>query len=402
MTAGSTDRLRIVVAGYIVRCPVGGMAWHHLQYLLGLAGLGHEVTFVEDSDNVPWSCYDPVRGVTDEDPTYGLGFTTRVMRQLGLERWAYHDAHRGEWHGPAARDIARRCAEADVLLDLGLVNPPRPWTDRIPFGVAVDTDPVFNQIRHLGDPVQRARAERHDVHFTFAEGVGSIASLPDDGFDWKPTRQPVVLDLWPVAPAAPEGRLTTVLQWDSYPALEHDGRRYGMKSDSFGPFFELPRHTCVLLELALGSRVAPRAELAAAGWHLRNPLEPTATPWTYRRYIRQSLGEFTVAKHGYVAARTGWFSERSANYLASGRPVVTEDTGFSKLLPVGEGLFAFSTSEEAVAAIDEVAAHPARHARRARELAAAYFDSRIVLTRLLEDAFASASSASERQRKAVA
>src|SRR5262249_20786651 len=206
-------------------------------------------------------------------------------------------------------DVIRRCSQADVLLDLSLVNPLRPWTDAIPFGIAVDTDPVFNQVRNLIDPAQRARAERHDVHFTFAEGVGSSAALPDDGFDWRPTRQPVVLDIWPVTDVQPRGRFTTVLQWDSYPTLEHDGRRFGMKSESFQRFVDLPRHTRVELELALGSRVAPRAQLEEAGWRLRNPLVSTATPWTYRRYIRGSLGEFSVAKHGYVAAWTGWFSE---------------------------------------------------------------------------------------------
>src|SRR5262249_52226570 len=168
-------------------------------------------------------------------------------------------------------DVIRRCSQADVLLDLSLVNPLRPWTDAIPFGIAVDTDPVFNQVRNLIDPDQRARSERHDVRFTFAEGVGSSAALPDDGFDWRPTRQPVVLDAWPVTPGPRSGRFTTVLQWDSYPTLEHDGRRFGMKSESFEPFFELPTHTCASLELALGSAVAPRAELEAAGWRLRNP-----------------------------------------------------------------------------------------------------------------------------------
>src|SRR5262249_10645367 len=160
-----------------------------------------------------------------------------------------------------------------------------------------------------------------------------------------------------------------------------------MKSESFGPFVDLPRRSRVPLELALGSPDAPRAELEAAGWRLRDPLVPTATPWTYRRYIRDSLGELTVAKHGYVAARTGWLRARSANYLASGRPVVSQDTGFSKVLPTGEGLLAFSTPDEAAAAIEAVASDPVRHGLRARELAHAYFDSHTVLSRLLDDAF---------------
>lgn len=389
-----TDALRIVVTGYVVRCPLGGMAWHHLQYVLGLARLGHHVTFVEDSDDVPWSCYDPTRGVTDEDPTYGLSFAERIMRQLCLDRWAYYDAHRDRWHGPAAETVARLCSEADLLLDLGLVNPPRPWTIEIPLAITVDTDPVFNQIRHLNDTSQRLRAERADVHFTFAERVGRHdAYLPNDGFAWKPTRQPVVLDAWPVVPASATGPFTTVMQWDSYPALEHEGRRFGMKSDSFAPFMELPRRTRVPLELALGTRDAPRNELEAAGWRLRNPLVPTADPWTYRRYLRGSRGELTVSKHGYVVARTGWFSERSANYLAGGRPVIAQDTGFSDVLPTGDGLFAFSTIDEAAAALEEVDADHERHCRVAREIAIEFFDSRKVLTRLLEDAFAAAPAA---------
>ena len=383
-----SDALRIVVTGYVVRCPLGGMAWHHLQYLLGLACLGHHVTFVEDSGDDPWSCYDPTRGVTDEDPTYGLRFTETVMRRLGLNRWAYHDAHRGRWHGPAADAAPRLCSEADLLLDLGLVNPPRPWTADIPRAVTVDTDPVFNQIRHLNDATQRARADRADVHFTFAERRG--AHLPEDGFDWRPTRQPVVLHAWPVVPAPRDAPFTTVMQWDSYPALEHDGRRFGMKSDSFPPFLALPRRTRAPLELALGGPGAPRDELTAAGWRLRNPLVPTADPWTYRRYLRASRGELSVAKHGYVVAGTGWFSERSANYLASGRPVIAQETGFSELLPTGAGLFAFSTVAEAADALEQVMADHDRHSRAAREIAVEYFDSRKVLTRLLDDAFAAA------------
>lgn len=381
-----TERLNIVVLGYLVRGPVGGMAWHHLQYVVGLTRLGHHVTFVEDSDDVPWSCYDPVRDVTDEDPTYGLAFAGRIMRQLCLERWAYYDAHRDRWHGPAAPDAVRTCAAADVLIDLSLVNPPRPWTRNVPLRIAVDTDPVFTQIRNLTDPVRRERAEMHTVHFTFAESPAR--SLPDDGFDWRPTRQPVVLDMWPLVAAREDAPFTTVMQWDSYPELEHAGRRFGMKSDSFLEFLDLPLRTNVPLELSVSGPALPRTELQAAGWRLRHPLEPTANPWTYRRYVRSSRGELTVAKHGYVAARTGWFSERSANYLASGRPVITQETGFSDVLPTGEGLFAFSTLDEAVAAVEEVARELDRHSRAAREIAVEHFDARKVLTRLLEQAFA--------------
>src|SRR5262249_4053715 len=154
-------------------------------------------------------------------------------------------------------------------------------------------------------------------------------------------RQPVVLDAWPVTPGLPDGKFTTVMLWDGYRARFHQGRRFGLKSDSFGPYFDLPRRAGPHFELAVGSPSAPRGELRSRGWSLRNPLEAARDPWAFRDYIRQSKCEFSVAKHGYVVSRSGWFSERSASYLASGRPVVVQDTGFSDWLPTGRGVLAF-------------------------------------------------------------
>jgi hypothetical protein len=377
--------LRIVVLGYLVRGPLGGLAWHHLQYVLGFARLGHDVYFVEDSDDYP-ACYDPTRHLVGTDPSYGLDFTRQAFSRLGLgERWAYHDAHKTQWLGPCAGTIRQILRDADVLLNVSGVNPLRPWFEEIPVRVLVDTDPVFTQVRHLTDPAARRNALGHTAFMTFGENIpGHCSSVPDDGLPWTATRQPVVLDAWPVSPGPARGRFTTVMQWDSYPAREYAGQRFATKAESFMPYLDLPGRVGSVLELAVGSTGAPRPLLGQKGWLLCDPLEVTRDPWTYQRYIRQSKAEFTVAKHGYVVTHSGWFSERSAAYLASGRPVITQDTGLSALLPTGTGLLTYTNPDEAVAAIEAVDRSYAQHCRAARDLAETYFDARQVLPQLID------------------
>jgi hypothetical protein len=380
-------RLRIIVLGYIVRCPLGGMAWHHLQYVLGLQRLGHEVFFLEDSDDTPWCCYNPVRNTTDADPEYGLAFTSEAFKTSGAgECWGYHDAHRARWLGPLAPRAQALCASADLLLNLSGANPLRPWCMQIPKRVYVDTDPVFTQIRNLTDPARRTRTSAHTHFLSFGGNLGLPGcAIPSDGFAWRPTRQPVVLDAWPVSPGRERGAFTTVMQWESYAPVEWEGRRYGMKSTSFEPYFRFPRDCPAGLEIALGSPGAPRAQLRRWGWRLRDPLEVTRTPWTYQAYLRDSKGEFSVIKHGYAVANSGWFSERSACYLAGGRPVVVQDSGFTQWMDAGAGVMPFRTPEEAGEAIRRVNADYAAHCREAREVAVAYFDSAKVLADLLEE-----------------
>jgi hypothetical protein len=386
---GASERLRIVVLGYVVRGPLGGMAWSDLHYLLGLRSLGHDVWFLEDSDDYP-SCVDPVRRTVGVDPSYGLRFASALFDRVGLgRRWAYHDAHARRWHGRAAGRIRSVCADADVVLNLAGVNPLRPWVEGAAHRVLVDKDPVFTQISNAGDAAAAARTAEHTAFFTFAANVGRAGTgMPDDGVAWQPTRHPIWLEGWPSMPRPRNAAFTTVMQWESYPAVVHDGVRYGTKADSFEAYVDLPRRVFPTLELVLGGSAAPVARLRRHGWRTRDALETVADAWAYRSYIRRSAAELAVAKHAYVVSRSGWFSERSASYLASGRPVVCEETGFSAWLPVGEGVVAFSTPDGAVAGVEAVRARPHSHARAARDLAVAYFDSRVVLGHLLERVFA--------------
>ena len=246
----------------------------------------------------------------------------------------------------------------------------------------------FTQVRHLTDPERWKLALEHNVFLTFGENIATGSSIvPDDGLNWQPTRQPIVLDVWPVIAGPAKSRFTTVMQWDSYKPLIYGSIRYKMKRDMLLLYIDLPERVGHIFELAierLPTEVAPT--LRVRGWALRDPYEPTHTPWTYQRYIQESKAEFTPAKHGYVVSRSGWFSERSAAYLASGRPVVTQETGFSDWLPTGAGVLSFSNLEEAQAAIEEVNRRYDFHCQEARRIAAGYFDSDKVLPQLIESA----------------
>jgi hypothetical protein len=385
--------MRIIVLGYIIRGPFGGLVWHHLQYVTGLHRLGHDVYFFEDSDDYD-SCYDPVRGSTS-DPSFGLEFAADVFDFAGLSRrWAYFDAHTSAWFGPAGGAALELLRSADLLLNVSGINPIRDCYLRAPHRALIDTDPVFTQVRNIKDTKKMRDAQGHTAFFSFGEKIGKAGcSIPDDGLAWLPTRQPIVLDAWPQYPGRPDANFTTVMQWNSYPAVEHRGRSFGMKSASFGPYLDLPRWTKDGLELAIGSGSAPSDRLRDNGWIVTDPLAVTRTAAAYQQFIRDSKAEFSVAKHGYVATRSGWFSERSAAYLASGRPVVTQETGFTDWLPAQDGVLAFDSPDSAIAAIERVDRDYARQCRQARAVAEEFFDSGVVLNHLLRRATQTASAA---------
>lgn len=381
----ASNKLNIVVAGFIVGGPLGGLVWHHLQYVLGLHAMGHRVLFVEDSDDYP-SCYNPQTNAFSEDPSYGLAFIDRVFTARCLkDHWAYYCHHSKTWYGVSEQKVKEFIAKADVFLNLSGVNPLREPFLKIPLRVFVDTDPAFTQIRHLEEPGAKAKAEKHNSFFTYGENFGKLkCSIPDDGFPWQPTRQPVFLPAWRKNTGSKLARWTTVMQWDSYKTQIHRGCLFGMKSASFTDYLLLPQKTTETFELAIGSASAPKEKLAAAGWFLANPLEVTRNPQTYQQYIQQSKGEWSVAKQGYVVSNSGWFSERTAGYLASGRPCVVQDTGFSSLIETGHGLFAFTSPEDSLACIEEVSNNYDAHCDWARDTAKEYFQFDKVLSDLLK------------------
>ena len=384
-----TSSLRIVVMGYVVRGPLAGPTWHHLQYVRGLVELGHEVWYLEDSEDYA-ACYDPAQQIVTADPSYGLAYAQRVFDRMGPglgQRWAYFDAMQNTWHGPAGANMPAICRDADLLLNVSGVNALRPWVAQIPHRALIDTDPVFMQVDILNDAPRRRFAEAHTAFFTYGESFGLPGcTMPDDGLAWRPTRQPVVLSAWVPTPGPADGRYTTVLLWDSYDVREWQGHRWGMKSVEMERVLDMPARCGHRFEMALGGPTAPHNRLAALGWHTADPLAITCDPWDYQAYLRQSKAEFSVAKHGYVASGSGWFSERSASYMALGRPVVVQETGFSRHLPTGEGVLPFTTLDEAVAAVAEVDANYARHVDAARAVIESHFDARQVLARLVEQA----------------
>ena len=257
----------------------------------------------------------------------------------------------------------------------------------------IDTDPGFTQVRNLIDPTFESRCAAHSAFFSFGENIGTpICTVPSNGSRWQATRQPVSLGAWPHTPGPHGGRYTTVMQWETWQApWEYNGLKLSGKSESFEQFLELPGQVGPIFDLAVRARWAsPFALLRRAGWGISDVDAISLNPWAYQAFIQGSKAEFGVSKAGYVKTRCGWFSERSVCYLASGRPVLHQDTGFREWLPSGRGAVAFSSAQDVVEAVDLIETNYAAQCRAARDLAEEYFSAHHVLPRLLEQAEASA------------
>lgn len=392
--------LRIAVTGLAATYPFGGVFWDYMQYFLGLFRLGHDVWYIEDTGK--W-CYDPRACTFVED---GGDNARSLARQIELlepalrDRWFYRDGA-GRTFGRSWMDVTEFCRSADLFIHISascLMRDEYFAARRVAF---IDSDPVYTQAlipRYLDGPLtedDRYRMEilqRHDVFFSFAENIGAPdCRVPTELIRWIPTRQPIVLEAFEPAmvPLVARRRiLTTVASWEPTekgPVVR--GVAYRGKSAEFERFVELPVHSVLPLELALSGRI-PADRLRAHGWQVRDAYEISHDPWVYRDYLAHSWGEWSVAKNAYVASRSGWFSCRSACYLALGVPVVVQDTGFSQIIPCGEGLLAFETLEEAIANIESLRRAPERHCRAASAIARGYFDARVVLGRLVESALA--------------
>jgi hypothetical protein len=381
---------RVVLAGYLVRYPLGGYAWQALHFLAGLRALGCDVLFYEDTAYYA-DAYVPGADVMQTSGyDYGVRAVAAFFGAHGFgDAWSFWDAGADRHYGAGVERMRAALADADLFVNLAGVN--RVPAARRPRAVAayVDLDPAYTQLRLTqGDAALAALVGEHAVHFTLGENIGTAGCrIPSGGIRWQPIRQPVVADLWAPLPADPEAPFTTIGKWDATGRdVTFEGEVFGWrKRTEWFRFLDLPRvtgeHFCVAMDVA--SQPADLARLHAAGWEVVDPLEVSRDPHVYRAFIQRSRGEFTVAKDVNIRLRSGWFSDRSACYLAAGRPVVNQDTGFDEQLPVGAGLFAYRSPPEAAAAFAAIAADYPRHCLAARALALEYFAPARVLAALV-------------------
>jgi hypothetical protein len=366
--------MRIVVAGTLAGVPdQGGAAWAVLQWMLGLRRLGHDVVLIEQVDGARFE------GVAPE--------FVRVTGSFGLDRRAAIVAGDGiAAAGMTRAQLRRAVADADLLLNISgsLTDPELLQACRR--RAFLDLDPAFTQLWNEAEGVDMG-FDRHDLFVTIGRQIGHPGcDVPTCGREWITTPQPIVLEHWPVAAALPTYGLTTVGHWRSYGSIHHGGVHYGQKAHSLRALIDLPARAPGPFELALGIHPDERADLEALdrhGWKLADPVAVAGTPASYREFISRSWAELGVAKLGYVASRCGWFSDRSVCYLATGRPVIAQDTGFGSWLATGDGLLSFATTDDAAGAIEAVRSDYAAHRRAARALAEDVFDSDVVLGALL-------------------
>ena len=378
-----------IVTGMIATYPVGGVAWDYGQYALGLERLGFDVFYLEDTGQ---ETYDPSKGEYGTDCTFGAKFLQESLSALSPalgKRWHIRAMDGSTW-GITADELRQAAGEADLFLNVSGGTLLRDEYMGCPRRVLIDSDPGWNQF--VNYPKWDARPgwqgshgfRAHNYFFTYAERMGAAdCPLPTLGIEWHPTRPPVVLECW--QPSGVGATWTTVMSWNNFrKPVEYRGELYGSKELEFPKIEGLPRALPDSnFELAVGGLDAPVERWRDFGWHVVDSHSVSRTSERYRDYIQQSRGEISVAKNLVTATRSGWFSCRSVCYLAAGRPCVIQDTGFTERIPTGEGLLAWTTFEEARRAVLDVESNYAFHQRRAREVAAQYFDAKHVLGEIL-------------------
>jgi hypothetical protein len=389
------SRLRIAVTGLAATFPLGGPFWDYLQYALGFMRLGHDVMYIEDTGR--W-CYEPHLQTFIESGAWNAAYLARELTRLDprlTERWYFRDATGASW-GQEWQRVVEFCRSADLFIHISGSCNMREEYFAAKCLVFIDSDPMYTQAiipdyiaGRIKDPdllYRIAMLFKHHVFLTFAENISHPdCSVPRELFNWLPTRQPIVMDQFKQQVPLPARRrvFTTVMSWEPRedgPTV--NGVTYSGKSGEFLQFLDLPRRTPVSFEIAISGR-PPRAQLIQAGWRLVEGYQVSSDPWRYRAYLAHSYGEWSVAKNAYVRSRSGWFSCRTACYLALGVPAVVQDTGFGCAVPTGEGVLKFSTVDEASEAVAAVIGDPQRHVRAARDIAYEYFDSSKVLSRLI-------------------
>jgi len=386
-------RKRVVVMGFMGSMPIAGVIWQHVHYIVGLQRLGHDVYYIEDSARLP---YNPETLEVNNEFNYAARLLERLAREFECKnRWAFCARYLGgqPTAGLSLKRIRQLYREADAILNIcgaQEFNNDLLASDRI---IYVETDPGVEQIRI--DKGVRSTIDylrRHRSLFTFGENVGTKSfPVPTHRLRWLPTRQPVVTDLWKTNRAPSRAAVfTSVANWSTsgLKDITWRGEKYlWSKSREFLRFVAAPKKAGETFELATNIPDAKtRAKFLRNGWRFHCPLQLSVDYWLYRDYVRRSRGEFTVAKDQYVRLNTGWFSDRSACYLAAGRPVIIQQSGFTQHYGNDGGLFAFSSIKEIVEAVKAINADYAKHSRAAREVAREIFEAEKVLASLLNRA----------------
>lgn len=365
----------LVIAGPIAAKPgnAGGV-WERFSFAAGFRRLGFDVLILEEVAAIP----DAAALRWFDAAAAFFGFDTAAVI-----------AGPGGWTRGCDRPAVRRSiAEAELLVNLSGNLQSADLIEAARVTAFVDVDPGFTQIWHA-DPDTPYTVPRHDHYFTIGENIGTACCpIPTGGLSWRPTRQPLLLDHWPAAPSARCRRFTTIAAWRGpYGVLVHAGGTYGLKVHEFRNLLDLPSRVAATFELALeihSGDVRDREALVASDWSLVPPTAVVPTPAAFRDYIQRSDAEFSVAQGVYAHTASGWFSDRSTRYLASGKPVLVQDTGLSTL-PVGEGVVTFRTLDDAVAGAERIIRDYVSHTRAARRIAETQFASDLVLRRLLAD-----------------
>lgn len=400
-------RLTIIVVGTMASDPYAGMAWMHMQLAAGLKRLGHDVYYFETTRTWP---YNPILQTRVDNPDYAVPYLKAIADKFGLEdHWAYRCSFtRGKaWYGIRRSKAEALLANADLVFNVS--GSTRLAKDHLKTGrlVYYGTDPVYHEIKYAqGDIEVKAIIDEHDDVVSFGENIGTaISPIPPLPQFRAPTRPPILTDLWE-SKIKPGKKFTTVGNWKQGGRdLVFNGEEYyWSKHHEFMKFINLPKKTKSTVELAMNlakpesfkhrrGTVVPALGVAESeyevlvknGWKLADAPSFTTDPWRYRDYIIGSKGEFTFAKDQNIRLKSGWFSERSACYLAAGRPVITQDTGFGHNIPTGEGLFSFNSMEDILSAFDAINSNYLRHSKSAKEIAETYFKAEKVLDTLLKE-----------------
>ena len=382
-------RGKIIVFGILFWYPLAGVTYQFLHYLMGLRQLGYDVYYVEDSGR--W-IYDPAINEFSPDVSGNLSMVVPVLNAYGFgDRWAFRGNYPGgQCYGMTESRLLELYREADAFLNVTGAQEIRDEHRAIKRRIYVESDPFASQVKvAAGDAGMIDMLAAHDTHFSFGENLGaSDCQVPIERFHWHPTRQPVVMDIWQTGPPPAEAPYTTITTWHNKGKnIEWRGDTwYWTKDREFEKILDLPRRRPVPLELATTVDAAVQDQLRSHGWRQSGSVEISRDADLYRQYIQKSRGEFTVARDQYVRPNTGWFSDRTVCYLAAGRPVITQETGFSKFIPSGRGLFGFRSMEEILAALDAIESDYPAHSRAASEIAREYFSADRVVGSLMERA----------------